>query len=88
MGERRDEDVCAWCGDYRRSHTDGIGPCQLCKWNHPPGMEPCAKFKEAIQETFAEKCAAVDMCPKCGGELDTGWECNLCGYDAMPHVAE
>lgn len=24
-----------------------------------------------------------DMCPICLGELDTGWECNKCGYDAM-----
>lgn len=23
-----------------------------------------------------------DICPKCMGELDTGWECNDCGYDA------
>lgn len=37
-------------------------------------------------KTFDQKCAAVDMCPKCGGELDTGWECNKCGYDALPHV--
>jgi tRNA(Ile2) C34 agmatinyltransferase TiaS len=36
--------------------------------------------------TFEQKYAVVDMCPKCGGELDTGWECNRCGYDAMPHV--
>jgi tRNA(Ile2) C34 agmatinyltransferase TiaS len=21
-------------------------------------------------------------CPECGGELDTGWECNDCEYDA------
>ena len=21
-------------------------------------------------------------CPECGGDLDTGWECNMCGYDA------
>lgn len=27
-----------------------------------------------------------DICPKCSGELDTGWECNDCGYDAM-HLA-
>lgn len=27
---------------------------------------------------------ADDKCPKCGGELDTGWECNDCGFDAMP----
>jgi len=24
-----------------------------------------------------------DKCPRCRGELDTGWECNSCGYDAM-----
>ena len=22
-----------------------------------------------------------DACPVCGGELDTGWECNVCGRD-------
>jgi len=27
-----------------------------------------------------------DICPMCLGELDTGWECNECGYDAMPLV--
>lgn len=27
---------------------------------------------------------ADDRCPECGGELDTGWECNDCGFDAMP----
>jgi hypothetical protein len=31
---------------------------------------------------------ANDKCPRCFvGELDTGWECNNCGYDAMPLVA-
>ena len=24
-----------------------------------------------------------DRCPECGGELDTGWECNKCGFDAI-----
>jgi len=29
----------------------------------------------------------ADTCPKCGGDLDTGWECNTCGHDARPpHV--
>jgi hypothetical protein len=28
--------------------------------------------------------ATDDVCPKCLGELDTGWECNSCGYDARP----
>jgi hypothetical protein len=22
-----------------------------------------------------------DICPECGGSLDTGWECNKCGRD-------
>lgn len=30
--------------------------------------------------------ALEDGCPECGGELDTGWECNDCGYDARPLV--
>ncbi len=25
---------------------------------------------------------ANDQCPECGGDLDTGWECNDCGFDA------
>lgn len=27
-----------------------------------------------------------DQCPECGGELDTGWECNSCGFDALPEL--
>jgi hypothetical protein len=23
-----------------------------------------------------------DLCPRCLGELDTGWECNECGFNA------
>lgn len=25
-----------------------------------------------------------ELCPECGGGLDTGWECNDCGFDARP----
>lgn len=28
-----------------------------------------------------------DICPQCLGELDTGWECVECGFDARPAVA-
>lgn len=38
--------------------------------------------KVIVHPTVQAKIAA-DVCPKCGGELDTGWECNDCGYDAM-----
>ena len=27
--------------------------------------------------------ARQNVCPECGGALDTGWECNDCDYDAM-----
>jgi tRNA(Ile2) C34 agmatinyltransferase TiaS len=27
-----------------------------------------------------------DQCPECRGHLDTGWECNACGYDAQPEL--
>ena len=26
--------------------------------------------------------ARNNICPECGGALDTGWECNECFYDA------
>lgn len=29
-----------------------------------------------------QQLARRDVCPDCGGELDTGWECNDCGLDA------
>jgi hypothetical protein len=27
-----------------------------------------------------------DKCPMCLGELDTGYECLSCGYDALPLI--
>jgi hypothetical protein len=31
----------------------------------------------------------VQCCLRCGSDaLDTGWECNGCGYDNMPHYVE
>lgn len=44
--------------------------------------------------TFPVKSRAVrrfiirtrDQCPECGGSLDTGWECNKCGFDARPEM--
>ena len=26
------------------------------------------------------------LCSQCGGELDTGYECNDCGYDMRPEI--
>ena len=33
--------------------------------------------------TLRRLLARRDKCPECGGELDTGFECNSCGYDAQ-----
>lgn len=29
-----------------------------------------------------------NVCPRCLGELDTGWECNDCDYDARQNIEE
>jgi hypothetical protein len=30
---------------------------------------------------------AAEICPECKiGELDTGWECQSCGFDARPEA--
>ncbi len=28
----------------------------------------------------------IVLAQQCGGDLDTGYECNKCGYDALPEV--
>ena len=40
-------------------------------------------FPERYKPT-RRKLIAWNVCPECGGELDTGWECNSCGFDAGP----
>jgi hypothetical protein len=39
-------------------------------------------------EVFRSELAKEDTCPRCLGELDTGWECNDCGYDAMKEATD
>ncbi len=36
----------------------------------------------ATDPVLRKELAKRDLCPECGGQLDTGWECNACGYDA------
>lgn len=40
----------------------------------------------ATNATVRRELVKQDRCPECGGELDTGWECNRCGFDARPEV--
>lgn len=37
-----------------------------------------------MNRRFSGELIKEDTCPRCLGELDTGWECYQCGYDAMP----
>ena len=51
------------------------------------------KFFFDLESDIAEMNAiarAVDQCPEvnCDGELDTGYECVTCGYDAAPKKGE
>jgi hypothetical protein len=46
--------------------------------NHTPGKFPVRSVE--AREFWVSR----DRCPECGGELDTGCECNECGFDAEP----
>lgn len=35
---------------------------------------------------FRAELAYDDICPECLGELDEGFECHDCGYDAEPDI--
>lgn len=37
-------------------------------------------------KTLRHHAVKNDLCPECGAELDTGWECLRCGFDARPIV--
>ncbi len=46
----------------------------------------CGRRASEIVGQMGHVCSFVpkrefEYCPTCGGELDTGWECNKCGLD-------
>lgn len=45
------------------------------------------RFPVSVKE-HRELLIAEETCPECGGELDTGWECNKCGFDAQPEASK
>lgn len=46
-----------------------------------------ASERENRDRYMASLIAVADnKCPVCGGELDTGWECNGCGKDCQPLI--
>jgi rubredoxin len=38
--------------------------------------------EKVIAHPATKRIVDKEKCPKCGGGLDTGWECNDCGFDA------
>lgn len=42
--------------------------------------------KGSLNPTVRKHEAKSDRCPECGGQLDTGYECLHCGYDALPDL--
>jgi ribosomal protein S27AE len=42
------------------------------------------RLKSVHEMTDEELSVLHDMCPRCDAELDTGWECNRCKFDARP----
>lgn len=46
-------------------------------------QESIAKLAELYTTAANANAPANDICPMCGGELDTSWECNDCGFDAI-----
>jgi hypothetical protein len=47
--------------------------------------------RETNPRELSDKAVSIlvseDRCPMCIGHLDTGWECNDCGYDARPWIS-
>jgi uncharacterized protein (DUF983 family) len=39
--------------------------------------------KEYMANNTPEKRVMRNSCPKCNGDLDTGYECTVCGFDAI-----
>lgn len=59
---------------------------QNCRRKVPANRAMCPKHDYARKPVSVNQMAREDRCPHCGGELDTGFECNDCGFDALPLV--
>lgn len=61
----------------------------MARWSGEPDRrerEALARMENIdVLSVSVKEIVDRNNCPKCLlGELDTGWECNDCGYDAMP----
>lgn len=51
------------------------------------GCGPCSCGLPDARREPVSKCGDWSYCPACGGEIDTGWECNRCGRDWLEYAA-
>lgn len=45
-------------------------------------------YSDSVSASLAAALVEDDYCPRCLGELDTGWECTDCGFDAAPRPTQ
>lgn len=62
--------------------------CEKADMDRESGIpdEPRSK-KRKWDGRSPEELVKQSICPRCLGELDTGWECNSCGHDAIAIAA-
>ena len=51
------------------------------------GMRGMRRIHITRERAYRINLIAEDICPECRGELDIGWQCNECGFDARPELA-
>lgn len=51
-------------------------------------MSPRETNPRELSDHAVSMLISEDRCPMCLGQLDTGWECNDCGFDAQPWIKQ
>ncbi len=43
-------------------------------------------YDKVERDIYRQELIQQDICPECYSELDTGYECNDCGFDAIKEL--
>ncbi len=73
---------CPKCGESGQRWLYDSQICNTCK----SALQAVKKWPVRSKALRRELVNQYEACPECGGELDTGFECNKCGYDAAKLV--
>ncbi len=65
---------------HKNQELAGLKPSNAPNKSNPFNITVFPETRTEIRELLIENC----VCPECGKELDTGWECNSCKFDAYP----